>query len=172
MIIGHQLEISLNMIKPKIVMKKKVLDISSENDGADSKKTEIQLYTCLSALKNSNIYEDQLIYMCLLDMLAKLTKKSEDGLMYIVSKENETLDNQKYVLENWSTFVKLFGLPNRLKRNQKLVSQVIKYIINEINSRYQFDNPIQMTTKQKSYLFRDQLNQQKETKITFTEINL
>ena len=125
---------------------------------------------CLLDLKNSDNYEDKLVFLSLLDILEKCTEKREN--VYVVSKKNETLENHKYILDNWSGFKGIFNLPIRLKRNQKLVSQVIKYIINQINSRYEFENPIEMIIKQQSYLYRDQLNQQKETKMTFTEIKL
>jgi hypothetical protein len=149
--------------KIKICLKKKVSTITNP---------EIKTYSCFDDLRNSDIYEDKLIATALFDILEKLTKKSENGQIYILSKENETLDNQKYILQNWSTFKKFFDLPNRLKRNQKFVSQVIKHMINQTNIKYQFSNPIIIKTRQQSYLYRDQLNQQKETKITFTEIQL
>jgi hypothetical protein len=133
---------------------------------------ESKIYECLNDLKCSCIYEDNLIFKCLLDILNQVTEMIENEKKYIVSKKNETLDNQKYILNNWVTFRKLFNLPNRLKKNQKFVSQVIKHAINEINEHYQFKLPIQVKTTQKSYLYRDELNLLKETKVTYSEITL
>lgn len=149
---------------------------SSSNDvpSADSSSKDVSssAFTCLNDLKNSSSYEDQLVVKCLLDLLNQVTDQKEPGQCYIVSKKNESLDNQKYILDNWVTFRQLFDLQNRLKRNQKFVSQVIKYAINKVNDKYQFDKPIKMSTRQKSQLYRDELGIQKETKVTFTEIRL
>lgn len=127
-------------------------------------------FTHLMDLKNSPVYEDQSKVVSLFTLLNKITDVVEPDRVYIVSKKNETIENQRYLLDNWKTLRKVFDLPTRLKKNQKFVSHVIKYIINQINLQYQLTDPIEMTNKQKSQFYRDELHQIKERKITFTEI--
>ncbi len=106
------------------------------------------------SLEKSNHMTDRLIYITTLDLLNNLAIK-QNQQNFIASKSIETDDHKQYVLNNWETLSSLFQLPNRLKKNQKMVSQTIKFIINKINDRYQFKTPIRMDMKKNHIYYRD-----------------
>ena len=128
-------------------------------------------FTEFSSLSRSHNMIDRIIYMIISDVLNNFSEKQTFD-RFIVSKKIETDDNQEYLLNNWEILSQFFQLPNRLKKNQKLVSQTIKFIINFVNGKYEFEKPIQINTTQKSIYNKSDSGLLIEKKITFTIIQL
>jgi hypothetical protein len=127
--------------------------------------------SAFSCLEQSINISEKIISATVMDLLNNVTFKQSD-LEFVASKNIETTENQQYILNNWETLSALFHLPERLKKNQKFVSQTIKFIINFVNEKYQFAKKIEMKNTQKSIYSKDLDGNRLEKKITFTVIKL
>ena len=91
-------------------------------------------------LSKSKKIIDKLYYMAFSSMVESVFCRQEDLLCVNLNLETDT--NHDLFLSNWEMLEKLFETPPRLKKNKKLVRQALIHMINYLNKRYQFKNPI------------------------------
>ena len=99
-------------------------------------------------LQKSDQFEDQLIYEFLIKLLDWLFGKHDQ---IIIDIECESEKNQQLIRDQFSLIEWYFKVPKRVKSTQKNVRQTLKHIIDYLNNRYEFKNPIKMYSEKKSY---------------------
>lgn len=81
---------------------------------------------------------------------------------------DETEEKHQIIKNNWKMINQYYGIPLSVKYTQKCVRQTLMQIVNHLNAKYQFINPMKFEPKR-----RDYFNKQKR-KITdyWVELNL
>jgi hypothetical protein len=98
-----------------------------------------------SDLINSESLEDVVIHSFMISLLKRICGKSSGEIT--IDSLTETEENHKLIRNNWKFIQSIFNIPNRIKNNQKLVKQTLKYIMDDLNQRYSFSKPIELNSK-------------------------
>ncbi len=99
-------------------------------------------------LEKSSIFEDKMIYYYFVKLLDELFDK-HDGI--IIDNNCETEKNQELIKNQAKIVGGYFMVPKRVLETQKCVRQTLKYIVEYLNSKYQFKHPLKMFYEKKSY---------------------
>jgi hypothetical protein len=91
-------------------------------------------------LEKSNNFDDYLIYIFLTKLIDTLFGKSDN---IIIDSNSENEKNQQLINDQWKLIEFYFKVPKRVKSTQKYVRQTLKYIVEYLNNKYQFKQPIQ-----------------------------
>lgn len=94
---------------------------------------------CFTDLQKSNEFHDRMTHYFLTNLL-DLLFGSHDTIHVDATCENES--NHKLVHNQWEIIDAYFHVPTRIKHTQKCVRQTLKHIIDTLNSKYQFKQPI------------------------------
>ena len=129
------------------------------------------LVESFNCLKNITNISDQVIYVTLMNLLNTVALKI-DETEFVLCKQIETIGNKQYIIDNWETLFALFKLPERLRKNHRLVSETIKFIINQINGKYNYKKIIKIKNTEKSICNKDFDGKCMKKKISFTLIKL
>jgi hypothetical protein len=108
-------------------------------------KNNNHIFKDFNDLINSTSLQDIAIHGFVTSLLQRICGQS-NGLITIDS-QYETPLNHHLIKDNWKFIQSIFNLPNRIKNNQKLIKQTIKYLIHDLNQKYSFQKPIQFDSK-------------------------
>jgi hypothetical protein len=101
-------------------------------------------------LKNSTNLEERLSYEFFITLLDQLFGQHDQ---IRIDMSTETEQNQGIIKLQWKMIKQYYQLPSSVKKTQKLVRQTLLGILNRLNHKYQFKNPIQFEPKRHD--FRD-----------------
>lgn len=102
---------------------------------------------CFTDLQKSNDLNDKMIHYFLINLLDLLFG---DHLKIKIDANCENESNYKLICDHWPIIDYYFHVPNRIKQTQKCVRQTLKHIIDALNSKYQFKQPISFNPVKKS----------------------
>ena len=94
-----------------------------------------------SDLSNSKSPVDQSLFVFVDCLLKNIFGISSDEI--IIDKECETKKNHELILNSWEFVEWNLNVPKRVMNTQKLVRQTFKYIIDFLNAKYQFEQPVE-----------------------------
>jgi hypothetical protein len=101
-------------------------------------------YISFNDLKTSNQLDEQLLYEFFISLLDKLFGQHDQ---MCINMETETEHNHGIIFLQWKAIKQYFSLPSSVKNTKKLVRQTLLQIVNRLNKKYQFQNPIRMEHK-------------------------
>ena len=102
---------------------------------------------CFNDLEKSAKLDDKVIYCFLINFLDLLCGKHDQ---IIIDNNCETETNKQLLEEQWKIIEIYFKVPKRVKSTQRCVRQTLKHIVDYLNSKYQFKNPIKFTPVKKN----------------------
>jgi hypothetical protein len=107
-------------------------------------KVSMETFESFHDLSKSKQFEDQVIYDYLIKLLDSLFGKHDE---IIIDAECESEKNQQLIKNQSKILIIYFHIPKRVFSTQKCVRQILKHIIDNLNTRYQFKQPIQFNLK-------------------------
>ena len=107
-------------------------------------KVRMETFESFHDLQKSKQFEDQVIYDYLIKLLDNLFGKHDE---IIIDGECESEKNQQLIRNQAKILIIYFLIPKRVFSTQKCVRQILKHIIDNLNTRYQFKRPIQFNLK-------------------------
>ena len=91
-------------------------------------------------LEKSNNFDDYLIYIFFTKLISELFGKSDN---IVIDSNSENEKNQQLITNQWKLIEFYFKVPKRVQSTQKYIRQTLKYIVDYLNNKYQFKQPIQ-----------------------------
>jgi len=95
-------------------------------------------------LKNSAQPDERMSYEFLIILLDKLFGQHDHVR---VDAEAETEHNHGIIFLQWKQLQHYYNLPSTVKKTQKLVRQTLKHIIEHLNKKHHFTQPIKLEQK-------------------------
>jgi hypothetical protein len=117
-------------------------------------------------LQKSERPEERMSHDFLILLLDQLFGK-HDQIKIDMNDENEK--NHQIIKTQWRMINQYYNIPSSVKYNQKCVRQTIMQIVNHLNAKYQFAQPLKFEHKRHDYYHKEQ-----KRKVTdyWTELNL
>ena len=98
-------------------------------------------------LEKSSVLEDQMIHYFFVKLLDMLFGKHDD---IMINLECETEKNQQLITDQGKILGIYFGVSKRVISTQKCVRQTLKHMVDHLNNKYQFKQPIQFITRRET----------------------
>ena len=98
-------------------------------------------------LQKSTQFEDKTIYDFFIRLLDALFGKHDQ---IVINSDCESEKNQQLIKDQWKMIEFYFKVPKRVKSTQKCVRQTLKHIVDFINNKYQFKQPLQFNLKRET----------------------
>lgn len=105
-------------------------------------------------LAKSAQFEDKMIHDCFIRLLDALFDKHDQ---LIIDSNCESEKNQQLILDQWKLISLHFQVSKRVCSTKKCVRQTIKHIVDFLNNKYQFKQPIQFNFKKDSVRVGDKI---------------
>lgn len=99
-------------------------------------------------LEKSSDFCDNMIFLFVTKLVNELFGKSDN---IIIDQESETEKNHQYINSQWKAMELYFKIPKRILSKQKIVRQTMKYIVENLNEKYQFNQPLKWQPVTKTF---------------------
>lgn len=103
-------------------------------------------------LEKSLIIEDHMSYKLLISLLDQIFGKHDD---VHIDMSNETKENHDIIKLHWRTIRQYYKVPSCVKNREKLVRQTFMQIVNRLNEKHKFANPIRFDRHKEDYYSRE-----------------
>jgi hypothetical protein len=90
-------------------------------------------------MKDGNI-QDKTIYNIITTLLNDIFGYDNGEFIFDSTLYNE--NNEKIIKDNWSILQGIFKLPNKYKNQKKILTKTFKLIVDYLNNKYNFNEPI------------------------------
>jgi hypothetical protein len=99
-------------------------------------------------LHESMQFEDRMSYEFMIALLDDMFGQHD---RVIINTETECEKNRQFIKNNWKLIRQYYHVPDRLKYTQRCVRQTLIHIIDYLNGKYQFKQPIKIEHRRNDY---------------------
>ena len=109
--------------------------------------TSTEQLNSFADLSKSKNFDERSAHDFLIKLLDTLFDKHDS---IIIDKECETKKNEELIKSQLPILEYYFGIPRKVRSNKRCVRQTLKRIVDSLNEKYQFKNPIKFVPHKKS----------------------